>query len=147
MIQNIFTENKVIICVGSGGVGKTTISATLGLLAARQGLRVLVMTIDPSQRLKVALQLNDTDTTIKRISLPGFKGELHALLLDAEKIFFDFVSGGARKNSAHKNIGAERLFKNRLYQQLSTTLSGSQEFTSLLQLSKIVNTAEFDLVI
>ncbi|MEQ1664506.1 MAG: ArsA-related P-loop ATPase [Bdellovibrionales bacterium] len=140
-IDNILKSKKVIICVGSGGVGKTTISAALGIRAAQIGLKVLVMTIDPSKRLKVALGLTSDDYNVK---VPGqnYSGELRASILDAEKLFNEFVL-----DSSSAPESTQMLFKNSLYKQLSTTLSGSQEFTSLLQLAKVVHENEFDLII
>lgn len=132
---------KVIICVGSGGVGKTTTSAALGLMAARQGLKVLVMTIDPSQRLKQALNLVDDSGEAVKVPIKNVSGELWASLLDAQKAFSDFVVEASDKERA------ARILENRLYKQLSTTLSGSQEYTSLLQLSKLLQTHKYDLII
>lgn len=142
MIESILKSHRVLICVGSGGVGKTTISASLGVLAAQLGLNVLVMTIDPSRRLRDALGL--TELSPQDVLVPGqnFKGELRATLLNAEEIFKNFIL-----SSATDSVLAERLLKNRLYKQLSTTLSGSQEFTSLLQLSKMVSNSKYDLII
>jgi anion-transporting ArsA/GET3 family ATPase len=140
MALNLFNA-KVIICVGSGGVGKTTISAALGVAAAQEGLSVLVMTIDPSLRLRQALGLGSNQTEITEVKVPGAQGKLYASLLNAEKIFFDFITQSKDKEST------EALLKNRLYKQLSTTLSGSQEFTSLLQLSRVVDNKNYDLVI
>lgn len=142
MIESILKSHRVLICVGSGGVGKTTISASLGLCAAQLGLNVLVMTIDPSRRLRDALGL--TEASPQDVLVPGqnCKGELRATLLNAEEIFKDFVL----RSASHPEL-AERLLKNRLYKQLSTTLSGSQEFTSLLQLSKMVSQHKYDLII
>jgi anion-transporting ArsA/GET3 family ATPase len=141
-LLNLLKKNKVLICVGSGGVGKTTVSAALGVRAAQLGLRVLVMTIDPAQRLKVALGLNATRGQKMRVPDQHYAGEIFASLLNAEEIFQEFVF-----SAADDKAKAEKLTQNRLYQQLSTTLSGSQEFTSLLQLSRMVETNEFDLVI
>jgi anion-transporting ArsA/GET3 family ATPase len=100
------------------------------------------MTIDPSRRLRDALGL--VGETPKAVPVPGqkYSGQLSAQLLNAEQIFKEFIL-----QSTHRRELAERLLKNRLYQQLSTTLSGSQEFTSLLQLSKIVSDAEYDTII
>lgn len=137
-----FASKKTIICVGSGGVGKTSVAAALAIRAAMSGQRALVMTIDPSKRLKTSLGLVGNHGEIVEVPLPDAQGKLYALLLDAEKIFTEFVVSSASQKSQ-----ADRLLRNRLYQQLSTTLSGSQEFTSLLQLSKIAESDEFDLVI
>lgn len=135
------SEFKTLICVGSGGVGKTSTSAALATMAAQKGLRVLVMTIDPSKRLKTSLGLEDTNGEIVEVNYKS-SGKLFACILNAEKIFEEFIVSSAAKPSQ-----AERLLKNRLYQQLSTTLSGSQEFTSLLQLAKVLESDEYDLVI
>lgn len=133
---------RVLICVGSGGVGKTTISSSIGVLAAEKGLKVLTMTIDPSLRLREALGLTENTSRSVRVPNQNFKGSLDASLLNSEEIFEDFI----RKASREKHM-ADRLVKNRLYQLISTTLSGSQEFTSLLQLSRIVESNQYDLVI
>jgi anion-transporting ArsA/GET3 family ATPase len=140
--EELFKKNNVIICVGSGGVGKTTVSASLGVRAAELGHKVLVVTIDPSRRLKEALGVGDK--TFKPTRVPGqnFKGEIWALLLDAENIFREFIVSASSRPEL-----ADQLLKNRLYQQLSTTLSGSQEFTSLLQLTSIVADKSYDLII
>lgn len=141
-LSQLIRDKKVLICVGSGGVGKTTLSASLGVLAAREGARVLVMTIDPSLRLREALGLEQTTSKIVQAPNQKFKGRLDASLLVSEEIFEDFVRKAARESEK-----AERLVRNRLYQLLSTTLSGSQEFTALLQLTRIVNSSDYDIVI
>ncbi len=143
MITNLLQDNKIIICVGSGGVGKTTLSASFAVAAAKMGRRVLVMTIDPSRRLKVALGIESRGSaTIRRVPNQNYQGEIFALLLDAESIFREFITSSSTDATV-----ADRLLKNRLYKELSTTLSGSQEFTSLLQLSKIATDERFDLII
>lgn len=139
---DLLTEKKVLICVGSGGVGKTTLSSSLGVLAARRGLNVLVMTIDPSLRLREALGLEQATSRVVQVPNQNFKGRLDASLLVSEEIFEDFI----RKSAKQPEL-AEKLVKNRLYQLLSTTLSGSQEFTALLQLTRIVYSKDYDLVI
>jgi anion-transporting ArsA/GET3 family ATPase len=133
---------RTLVCVGSGGVGKTTTAAALGVLAAQKGLRVLVMTIDPALRLKVALGIKPSQDDAVLVPGQNYKGTLSASLLNSEKIFTDFVRSVGKDNAA-----AERLVKNRLYQQLSTTLSGSQEFTALLHLTRMLRTESYDLVI
>lgn len=140
--NDIFKKHRVLICVGSGGVGKTTLSAGLGILAAQNGLRVLVMTIDPSRRLKVALGLTESVNEDTRVPNQSYKGQIYATILNAEAIFEKFVTA-----SAKDQLLGQRLLKNRLYKQLSTTLSGSQEFTSLLQLTQVIGDSKYDLVI
>ncbi len=141
-LLDILQQRKVLICMGSGGVGKTTLSASLGVLAARRGLKVLVMTIDPSLRLREALGLAETTSRIVKVPNQNYKGRLDASLLVSEEIFEDFI----RKAAKHPGL-ADKLVRNRLYQLLSTTLNGSQEFTALLQLTRIVESKDYDLVI
>lgn len=134
-------ESRVIICIGSGGVGKTTVSAALGLWAAKQGKKVLVLTVDPARRLATTLGIAP-DGSEHRVDLPSASGELWASVLNSKKIFDEFVL-----KSVSRPESAEKLFKNRLYQQLSTTLSGSQEFTSLEKLYSAFESKKYDLII
>jgi anion-transporting ArsA/GET3 family ATPase len=135
-------SDRVLICVGSGGVGKTTVSASLAVQAARAGRKTLVMTIDPSQRLRTALGLERGDGGIVRVPEQNYPGELFATWIDAEQSFKDFlVLGGISETQV------EKLLANKLYQQLSTTLSGSQEFTALLQLVRASDSGNYDLII
>lgn len=131
-------KHRVLICAGTGGVGKTTLSASLGILAAQEGLRVLVLTIDPALRLAQALGIEkgegrDTD-------VPGVPG-LRAAMMDPRREFDEFVLGSV------DNVVAKGLFNNRLYQQLVSNLNGSQEFTSLIRLLHSAKSKEYDLVI
>jgi anion-transporting ArsA/GET3 family ATPase len=145
MIENLdklLRESKVIVCAGSGGVGKTTISASLGTRAAGLGLKTLVLTVDPAKRLATALGLDLSDDNEKRVPGQNFTGELYAAVIDSRKTFDQFIA----RHAADKTQ-ADRILRNRLYQQLSTTLSGSQEFTSLERLLEAVESKRFDLVI
>lgn len=134
-------QYKVLVCAGTGGVGKTTLSASLGLLAARQGIKTLVLTIDPARRLISALGLESGEDFVK-VPVPAGYGELWAAMIHPEKIFEDFV-----RSTAPDSAAAERLLKNPLYQQLATTLSGSQEFTSLEKVLSALEEGSFDLII
>ena len=140
-MMTLLPTTKTIICIGSGGVGKTTIAASLGTGFANAGKKVLVLTIDPSQRLAQALGIK-TDGELHRVTLNhSGKGELWSCVIDHKKSFEWFL----RNASGEADIGA--LLKNRLYQQLSGRLSGSQEFTSLISLHRFVSSNEYDLVI
>jgi len=137
----LFKDASVLVCVGTGGVGKTTVAAGLGALAAEEGLKVLVLTVDPSRRLKTTLGLDDSGD-VQQLKHPRFKGELHAAVLNSKKTFDEFVLRAAKHSDS-----AKKILKNRLYVQLSTTLSGSQEFTALERLHQAVESKEYDLVI
>ncbi len=134
----LLKSHKVIICVGSGGVGKTTLSASIALLAADSGLRTLVLTIDPAQRLAQSLGIRAHPGQI--VQVPGVE-RLSALMIDARREFDEFVLG-----SVDSGI-AKGLFKNRLYQQLVSNLNGNQEFTSLLRLLNAARSGDYDLVV
>ncbi|MBS1968919.1 MAG: ArsA family ATPase [Bdellovibrionales bacterium] len=132
---------KILVCVGNGGVGKTTMAAAMGVQAAQRGLKVLVLTIDPAKRLATTLGI-EGEKDIVRVPNQNFKGELFASVVDHKKTFDDFVLRAAAKSEA-----AKKLFENKLYQQLSTSLSGSQDFTALEKLYSSYESGEFDLII
>jgi len=139
-----FENAQIIVCVGSGGVGKTTLSASLGFLAAQKNKRVLVLTIDPSQRLKTTLNLAD-DGEIYQVHHPLLEktnGKLFAGVINAKKTFDEFVKKASKVDEV-----ANRILKNKLYIQLSTTLSGSQEFTALEKLYSAKESNNYDLII
>lgn len=132
---------KTIICIGSGGVGKTTLAASLGVGFANAGKKVLVLTIDPSQRLAQALGIK-TDGELHRVLLnSNSAGELWSCIIDHQKTFDWFV------RHASKDAQVDQLLQNKLYKQLSGRLSGSQEFTSLISLYRFVTSNSYDLVI
>lgn len=130
---------KVLICVGSGGVGKTTVAASLGVLSAQRGLKTLVLTIDPSQRLAQALGM---DAQKEIVEIAGFDGRLSASVIDHKSVFDGFI-----RRAALKKESIEKILQNKLYQQLSTSLSGSQEFTSLEKLYECYESGHYDLII
>lgn len=141
MIDSLY-KSKILICAGSGGVGKTTVASTLALKAAEMGKKVLVFTIDPSKRLATCLGLDNwsgQQTLVKKFS---DRGELWAAMIEPKKIFDEFVAD----NSTTKEE-AQIMLGNRLYQELSTSLSGSQEFTSLQALNKAYKSRVYDLII
>lgn len=136
-----FKQGSVIICIGSGGVGKTTFSAGLGAKAASLGYKVLVLTIDPSRRLAQTLGI-EGHTDIVKVPGQKFKGELFASVVDHKRTFDDFI-----RRATTKSESVEKILQNKLYQQLTTNLSGSQEFTSLEKLLSAYESGQFDLII
>lgn len=134
-------QAKVLVCIGSGGVGKTSVAAALAVLAAEQGRKVLVLTIDPSLRLASALGI-DQSADITKVPNQNFKGELYAGVIQHKKTFDEFVMRAAKKSES-----AQKILNNHLYQQLSTNLSGSQEFTALEKLYSCYEKNEFDLIV
>ncbi len=146
-LSHLKPETKTLICIGSGGVGKTTLAATLAIGKAHEGLKVLVLTIDPSLRLAQALgmkadgEIHDLTTE----SIRNNKGQLFACVIQHDKAFAEFIVKASGNKLASADI--EKLTNNKLYKQLSTKLSGSQEFTSLFKLSSYVQSGEYDLVI
>jgi anion-transporting ArsA/GET3 family ATPase len=129
----------IYICIGSGGVGKTTFSSALAFYLAQQGKNVLVLTIDPSMRLKTTMGLSDNE--FKEIKDSSFKGSLHASVINHQKTFNEFLM----KVGNPKII--EKIISNRLYQQLSTTLSGSQDFTALEKLLSAYESKKYDAIV
>ena len=132
---------QVVISMGTGGVGKTTISAATAYRYAQQGKKVVCLTIDPSRRLKDTLHLQDTGEVLP-VPWRSVEGRLYGCVLNSKKVFDDFVIRAAGRSEL-----VERLFRNRLYQELSTSLSGSQEFTALEQLFQLVHASDFDIVV
>jgi anion-transporting ArsA/GET3 family ATPase len=139
-MKELLSKAKVIVCVGSGGVGKTTVASALALRAAQMGRKVLVLTVDPAQRLKSTMGLDEK--TEARIHHPTITGSLAASVIDAKKIFDDFVLKASAKEER-----AQRILQNKLYVQLSTTLSGSQEFTALEKLYSSYESGNYDLIV
>lgn len=128
----LIKNHRVLVCVGSGGVGKTTMAAALAIRGRQLGRRVLVVTVDPAKRLASALSLDLTGVEERLVpsqSSSSSQGTLHAAVIDSKKVFDGFIQTHATDSDLMK-----RLSKNRLYEQLSTTLSGSQEFTALERL-------------
>ena len=117
-------------------------SAALGVRAAELGLKVLVLTIDPAKRLATSLGLDQLGDEQRQIGQGRFVGELYASMLDMKKTFDDFIIRLAPSPAI-----AERVLKNNVYQQVSTALNGSQEYTSLEKLLQIMAQKKFDIVI
>jgi anion-transporting ArsA/GET3 family ATPase len=134
-------STQVIVCIGCGGVGKTTVSASLGYLLADRGFKTLVLTIDPAKRLATTLGI-EGKTEITEVPGVNLKGKLFASVIDHQTVFNDFI-----KRASGGGADVSKIFKNKLYQQMSTNLSGSQEFTALEKLYSAYESQEFDWII
>ncbi len=145
---------RVVICVGSGGVGKTTVSAALALGLAMRGEKVAVVTIDPAKRLATALGLDELSGEPRRIDLeqadPGRsiaaegvkKGELWAMMLDAKRTFDEIVTRLEPDESKRASILA-----NPVYRELSTSVAGSHELSAIAKLYELHEEHNFDVIV
>ena len=134
-------DKAIVVCCGSGGVGKTTVSASFAMEAARLGRRACVVTIDPARRLANALGVDELTNVASPIEGP-WPGELHALMLDAKGTFDDLV----RKHAATPEQ-AEGILANRLYKNLSGALSGTQEYMAMEKLYELVEEGAYEVVV
>ena len=132
---------EVIICTGSGGVGKTTVAAVLAMEGARQGRKTAVVTIDPAKRLADALGLEGLSNEPGRID-GDWPGELYALMLDTKTTFDNLVTKYAGSEDQ-----AERILENRFYKNISSALSATQEFMAMEKLYELHVESDFDLVV
>lgn len=140
MIEQLF-KSKLIICVGSGGVGKTTTSASIALRAASQGLKVLVLTIDPARRLADAMGLAQLDNSPRKVVLDNKNGgSLDAMMLDAKETFDDLIRRTAGKDS-------QSIFDNRLYQIMTEQLAGTLEYMALERLYDLYESKKWQLIV
>ncbi|MEE2788072.1 MAG: ArsA-related P-loop ATPase [Myxococcota bacterium] len=147
LISQLLTSKKVLVCCGAGGVGKTTVSASLAIAAARLGLRVLVVTIDPSRRLAEALGVDRNPPEPVPVSdefsnVGGLTGSLSAWMLDPQ-----LVADRVVQSFSSSRDEAERLLKNPIYQNVAAMVAGMQEYTAVQALYEFVSNDAYDLVI
>jgi anion-transporting ArsA/GET3 family ATPase len=147
-LSRALDERRVLVVCGSGGVGKTTTAAALGVQAALRGRRVLVCTIDPSRRLATSLGLDRLPDKPRVLDLdrvaPGRdgKGALWAMTLDTKRTFDALVEKHAATEAARR-----RILENRFYKQVSSALAGSHEYMAMEKLLELTADERFDLVI
>lgn len=139
VLGSVLSEHRVVLCGGSGGVGKTTTAAALGIAAADAGQRTLVMTIDPARRLADAMGL--ASLTAEPQQVPGVD-RLSAMMLDAGDTFDGLIKRFAKSDEAGQSI-----LDNPYYQQISSTVAGSREFMAMEKLQQLVGDERFDLLI
>jgi len=140
-LRRLLIDNHIVVCTGSGGVGKTTTAAVLALEGARLGLNTVVVTIDPAKRLANAMGLEGLSNTATRVD-GEWPGELWALMLDTKSTFDTLVTTHA--DDAEK---AENILNNRFYRNISGALSGTQEYMAMEKLYELHEEGGFDLIV
>jgi anion-transporting ArsA/GET3 family ATPase len=148
-LVDVLLERRILVCVGSGGVGKTTTAAALALAAARRGRRTLVLTIDPARRLANSLglsslghQVQEVDPALVRRGAPSDRGSLWAMMLDQKQAFDEVVARHAKDPAA-----IQRILANPVYAQISGSLSGAQEYAAMAKLHDFDRTGDWELIV
>ncbi|MGQ0632376.1 MAG: ArsA family ATPase [Sporichthyaceae bacterium] len=134
---------RIIVCCGSGGVGKTTTAAALGLRAAEAGRQVVVLTIDPARRLAQSMGLTELDNTPRLVEGidAAAGGSLQAMMLDMKRTFDEVVE-------AHSDPArAEAILANPFYQSLSSSMAGTQEYMAMEKLGQLRRREDWDLIV
>jgi anion-transporting ArsA/GET3 family ATPase len=140
-LDALVRTQRILVCCGSGGVGKTTTAAVLALRAAELGRRAVVVTIDPAKRLADALGIDRLTNRPSRID-GDFDGELWAMMLDTKSTFDDLVGTYASDDEQR-----QRILDNRFYRNISGALSGTQEYMAMEKLYELDQASAFDLVV
>ena len=148
-IGELLAGKRVCICGGSGGVGKTTTSAAIAMGMAATGMKVAVVTIDPAKRLADSLGLAELDNEPRLVDPRRFaghgvemKGELWAMMLDPKRTFDELIE---RLSPDAKT--RDEILANRIYQELSSAVAGSQEYTAIAKLYELDQEGDFDLLV
>jgi anion-transporting ArsA/GET3 family ATPase len=136
-------RTRIIVCCGSGGVGKTTTAAAIGLRAAESGRQVCVLTVDPARRLAQSMGLMSLDNTPRLVDGIDDEngGSLHAMMLDMKRTFDEIVE-------AHSDPArAAQILANPFYQSLSSSFAGTQEYMAMEKLGQLRRSDEWDLIV
>ena len=149
-LAELLADRRVCICAGPGGVGKTTASAAIAAGMAARGRRVAVLTIDPAKRLADSLGLPELGNVERRVDPALFAaagtelgdGELWAMMLDSKQTFDDVI-----REHAPDVESRDRILSNRIYQQLSGALAGSQEYMAMEKLYELNASGRYDLLV
>jgi anion-transporting ArsA/GET3 family ATPase len=148
-LEPLLAERRIVICAGPGGVGKTTTAAAVAMGMAERGLKVAVVTIDPARRLADSLGLDELDNEPRLVDPARFaahgieiQGELWAMMLDAKRTFDQLI-----ERLAPDTRTRDEVFANRIYQQLSSAVAGSQEFTAIAKLYELDQEGDYDLLV
>ncbi len=138
-LEETLADRHVVVCTGSGGVGKTTTAAAIAMAAANRGRRTIVLTIDPARRLAQSLGLSSLDNTPRPVE--GVEG-LDAMMLDMKRTFDEVI-----ERHADDPRHARKITSNRFYQQLSSTLAGTQEYMAMEKLYDLHTTGTYDCIV
>ena len=148
-LTDVVARHRVVVCLGSGGVGKTTTSASMALRAAATGRRALCLTIDPARRLAASLGLSELKGEEQRIDAAQLqaaglpcRGELWAMMLDMKRTFDELVERYSKSPEQH-----QRILGNRIYQYVSTSLAGTQEYMAMEKLHAVHKDPRFDFIV
>jgi anion-transporting ArsA/GET3 family ATPase len=148
-VAPVLKGRRIVVCAGSGGVGKTTTAAALAMGMAEQGMKVAVVTIDPAKRLADSLGLEELGNEPMLVDPARFSdhgveitGELWALMLDSKRTFDALI-----ERLAPDAATAEDVLSNRIYQQLSSAVAGSQEFTAIAKLYELDQDGDYDMLV
>jgi anion-transporting ArsA/GET3 family ATPase len=148
-LKDLLWEKRVLICCGSGGVGKTTTAAAISLYAALEGLKTIVLTIDPAKRLATSLGIADIDYRERKIPEAEWekiglnpKAPLYAMMLDTKRTFDNLI----QKHSSNPET-AQAILDNKLYQHLSNMMAGSQEYMAMEKLFEVAQEGDYDLIV
>ena len=149
-------RTRIVVCCGSGGVGKTTLAAAIGLRAAERGRHVVVLTVDPARRLAQSMGLTALDNTPRLVDGvrssgsageseeqddPGQSGSMHAMMLDMKRTFDEIVEAHADPDRA------AQILDNPFYQSLSSSFAGTQEYMAMEKLGQLRRADEWDLIV
>ncbi|MEV4615768.1 ArsA family ATPase [Kitasatospora sp. NPDC049258] len=132
---------RIVVCCGSGGVGKTTTAAAIGLRAAERGRKAVVLTIDPARRLAQSMGLTELDNTPRVVKGVEGPGELQAMMLDMKRTFDEVVLAHADPERA------KAILENPFYQSLSAGFAGTQEYMAMEKLGQLRAAERWDLIV
>ncbi len=148
-LSELVRARRVLVYVGSGGVGKTTVAASIALWGALEGRKALCLTIDPARRLAQSLGLGEMRGEEQVVPAPLFQaaglqpvGSLAAAMLDTKRTFDDLVAKYASTPEAR-----DRILRAKIYQHLSAVLAGTQEYMAMEKLYAVRNERDFDLIV
>ena len=148
-IERLIERKEIVICAGAGGVGKTTTSAAIAMGMAAQGKKVVVLTIDPAKRLANSLGLRALGNEARKVHPDRFaehglemQGELWAMMLDPKRTFDELIEKHAKDESTR-----DAVLSNRIYQELSNAVAGSQEYMAMEKLYELHQEERYDLLV